>query len=243
MYAVKPWVLAVAVVAALGAVILLASFLAPGPAEPVGPPSPVVSTQPPTVSTAEPEPVSASSATESPTQPNEPPAASADVVPTIATDGYIAPAEYAHMTAAGEFEIHWQNDRTTIRVGLVSPGTGYVAIGFDPEQMMQGANYIMGAVRHDGAVIRDDYGNSQFGHAADVTLGGTQDIIAYGGREERGHTTFEFVMPLSTGDAMDKELVPGFTYRVIIAYHMTDDSFSRKHSRRGSGEIRLDRAP
>ena len=164
------------------------------------------------------------------------------VIP-IAIDGVVFPGEYGHRTDAGGFEVHWSNDINFLRVGLVSPGTGYVAIGFDPDHRMKGANFILGAVDDGRLVVRDDYGDGSVRHTADTLLGGTNDILEAAGREEEGRTTVEFVIPLATRDPMDKTLVPGETYDILVAYHNTSDSFAARHSRRGSGTIRLDAVP
>ena len=168
--------------------------------------------------------------------PAEPPG----VVP-VAIDGMVFPGEYAHRTDAGGFEVHWSNDANYLRVGLVSPGTGYAAIGFDPEYRMRGANVIIAAVENDRLTIRDDYGDGSVHHTADTMLGGTSDILDAAGHEEAGRTTIEFVLALRTRDPYDKPLVLGETYPILVAYHETNDSFAVRHSRRGSGTIRLDR--
>ncbi len=163
------------------------------------------------------------------------------VVP-VAIDGAVFPGEYAHRTDAGGFEVHWSNDINYLRVGLVSPGTGYVAIGFDPDHRMKGADFIIAAVEDGRLLIRDDYGDGSVRHTADTLLGGTDDIIEAAGSERNGGTTVEFVVPLATRDEYDKTLVPGRTYHILVAYHNTSDSFAAQHSRRGSGTMRLDPA-
>jgi hypothetical protein len=163
------------------------------------------------------------------------------VVP-VAIDGVVFPGEYAHGTDAGGFEVHWSNDINYLRVGLVSPGTGYVAIGFDPDHRMKGADFIIAAVEDGRLLIRDDYGDGSVRHTADTLLGGTDDVIEAAGTERNGGTTVEFVIPLTTRDEYDKTLVPGRTYHILVAYHNTSDSFAARHSRRGSGTMRLDPA-
>jgi len=70
----------------------------------------------------------------------------APALPVTAIDGVIYAGEYAHNTEANGFEIHGANDARTLRVGLISPGTGYVAIGFDPLNRMEGVHFIFRAV-------------------------------------------------------------------------------------------------
>jgi len=158
-------------------------------------------------------------------------------------DGFVMDGEYRNMLDADGFQVHWMNDANVLRVGLVSPGTGYLAIGFDPDRRMKGANYIMGAVSGIAVSMRDDYGIGTTSHAADTSQGGSHDILEAAGREVGGRTTLEFVIPLDSGDLMDKPLEPGLSYRILVAYHLMNDSFSAVHSRRGSGEIRLDPVP
>ena len=162
--------------------------------------------------------------------------------PRAAIDGIIYAGEYAHNTSAAGFEIHWTNDAHTLRVGLISPAEGYLAIGLDPVHRMEGANYILGAVVDGRATVRDDFGTGPVAHAPDVARGGKSDILESAGCEVEGKTYLEFVIPLDSGDAMDKVLVPGQSYKVLIAYHLTSDDFDAWHSRRGSGTITLDPA-
>lgn len=173
----------------------------------------------------------------------EGPAVEAPAVIPVAIDGVVFAGEYGHRTDAGGFEVHWSNDVNYLRVGLVSPGTGYAAIGFAPTYRMKGANFIVGAVQDGRLSIRDDYGDGAVRHTADTLLGGTDDILEAAGREEDGRTMVEFVIPLRTRDPNDVTLVPGETYDILVAYHTTSDSFAARHSRRGSGTIRLDAAP
>ncbi len=164
----------------------------------------------------------------------------ATLTPVTAIDGVIYAGEYAHSTEAAGFEIHWSNDAQTLRVGLISPGTGYLAIGFDPVNRMEGANFILGAVVDGKTIVRDDFGTGPVAHSPDAASGGTNDILEAAGCEANGRTYLEFAIPLDSGDPMDKPLVPGNTYKVIIAFHETSDDFGAWHSRRGSGTITLD---
>jgi hypothetical protein len=105
---------------------------------------------------------------------------------------------------------------------------------------MQGANYIVGAVQGGQATIADMYGTQPtVAHPVDEELGGTDDIVAYGGQETGGRTTIEFQIPLDSGDAYDKALVPGESYVVLLAMGSTDELLAY-HATRGASEITLD---
>ena len=153
-------------------------------------------------------------------------------------DGAIEPDEYRHsMTDPGTgMEVHWQNDATDLYVGLVSPGTGWEAIGFDPTRKMQGANIIIGVVNKDGLVIEDHYGSAQTAHRADKE----SQILQASGREENGKTTIEFVIPLASDDPNDVSLVPGAEVTIILAYHSSSDRLTTRHTKRSTTSIILD---
>lgn len=233
MFVIRPWalVLGIAIVGAAAILLLL-------PGEPSGPPLSAADErfgQPADESVpapASPAPAPAPIPTPAVTPPLE--------ASSAAVDGVIGTSEYAHVTDAAGFRVYWRNDAARLYVGLVSPGTGYVAIGFDPDTLMEGANFILGAVSGGRTIARDDVGTGPFTHEADTVVGGQDHILEASGREHDGQTVFEFAIPLDSRDSADKRLVPGHTYTILVAYHRTNDSFSAKHSRRGSGEIRLD---
>ena len=155
-------------------------------------------------------------------------------------DGTIVSGEYAHeMTVAG-VDVYWTNDAHHLRMGLVSPGTGYVAIGFDPDRQMEGANFIIGAMHEGELTIRDDYGHEPTSHMEDTARGGEDNIIAADGNQWPDQTVIEFIIPLDSGDVMDKPLIPGHQYTVLVSYHSMFDNLSDRHTRRGSGTLQLD---
>lgn len=158
-------------------------------------------------------------------------------------DGAIGATEYAHSTEVAGVEVSWTNDATYLRVGLVAPGTGFVAIGFDPVRQMEGANFILGYVKDGKGYFRDDFGTEPTAHMADVDRGGVDNIVSSAGAEWTDRTILEFIIPLDSGDEMDKPLVPGGTYTVLLAYHDLQDGFTTRHSRRGTGQIQLDAVP
>jgi hypothetical protein len=155
-------------------------------------------------------------------------------------DGTIVSGEYAHeMTIAG-VDVYWSNDDHRLRVGLVSPGTGFVSIGFDPDRQMEGANFIIASVHEGELTIRDDYGTEPLAHMEDTVRGGQDNILTAAGNEWPDQTVVEFVIPLDSGDSMDKPLIAGHEYTVLVSYHSMVDSFSNRHTRRGSGQMQLD---
>jgi hypothetical protein len=72
---------------------------------------------------------------------------------------------------------------------------------------------------------------------ADSELGGSDDVLEYGGREEGGYTVIEFKRLLSTVDEYDGELLSGAN-EIVWAYSTLDDPRQR-HTNQGHGEIGL----
>ena len=208
------------------------------------PASPAATSPPPTS-----PPAAATSAPAMPEATEEPAAATTAPEPTEATsgvtwqaDGVIDEGEYPHVVEAAGVTFHWANDDQNLYAAMAAETSGWVSVGFDPEVRMQGANYVLGYVEDGEAFIQDMFGVKPAGmgsHPPDVELGGSDDILAYAGREESGVTVIEFKIPLDSGDEYDKPLSPGESYDLITAVGSGDD-FDSIHVARGRGRITLD---
>lgn len=171
----------------------------------------------------------------------EPSIASPVSVPSAyAINGVIVAGEYTHEMTIADVDVYWANDDQHLRIGLAAPGTGYVSIGFDPDRQMEGANIIIASMHEGELTIRDDYGHEPLAHIDDTMRGGENSIISAAGNQWPDQTVVEFIIPLDSGDIMDKPLLPGHEYAVLVAYHGMLDDFSNRHTRRGSGTMQLD---
>ncbi|HIP99934.1 TPA: hypothetical protein EYH33_05295 [Candidatus Bipolaricaulota bacterium] len=150
-------------------------------------------------------------------------------------DGAVGEGEYPHAAKAAGVEFYFLNGTVILFGALRAPGTGWVAVGFDPDFRMQGADMVFAWVDDDGATVEDHYGSGPTSHRRDEI----SHILLAAGGEAEGVTTVEFVKPLSSGDPEDKPLERGKTYTVILAYHRSYDGF-RRHTARGRAEITLD---
>jgi len=155
-----------------------------------------------------------------------------------AADGVITPGEYQKNKSFGDFELHWTTDDLYLYMGMKAKTAGWVAVGFDPSSLMKDADIVQGFVKDGALSIADQYSTGQFGpHPADTQLGGTDDMLASGGKSDSGYTTIEFKRKLDTGDKYDKPLHKG-SNKIIWAYG-SDPQFTIKHFARGSGQIGL----
>jgi len=150
---------------------------------------------------------------------------------------YTSAMEYQHKLEAKNMEVFWSIDKDQIHVKLTAKTTGWVAIGFDPEKAMQGANIIIGAVKNGKVRIEDHYGDRKRGHSTDEKLGGKNDVLNPAGEEVDGVTTISFSLALGSKDKWDKPIHPEGTSRIMVAYGSGRDSFKAGHKYRGIYDI------
>jgi len=155
-----------------------------------------------------------------------------------AIDGIIAEGEYAHQLfdSATGMTVYWANSTNTLIVGLTSPGTGWLSIGFDPERQMQGANIFIAAIDGDVVTIEDHYGNSPVSHVQDAK----PHIIQAAGSETSDGSVLEFRIPLDSGDSQDKPLAAGDDIVIILSYHRSNDNLTMRHTERSTSTLVLD---
>ena len=154
-------------------------------------------------------------------------------------DGTIGPREYfiTRVLDEGNYEMSYRTDGEYIYVGLKVKTTGWVGVGISAGDGMRDADFVFAYVTDDGRVIVEDHFSiSRTQHLPDTELGGTNDIVEHGGREEEGFTIIEFKRPMVTDDKFDISLAEG-VQTVIWAYGTGDSS--EMHIAQGYIEIVL----
>ncbi|HSD57459.1 MAG TPA: DUF2202 domain-containing protein [Methanotrichaceae archaeon] len=126
--------------------------------------------------------------------------------------------------SGGEMEVFWKNDQEHLYMALKSTTDGWLSVGFEPSEWMKDADTIMGFVEGERAIVMDEYCTGNYGpHVEDTTLGGTNDILSFGGRREGGYSVIEFKRKLNTGDEFDKAFSPGQRISLIWATADSND--------------------
>ena len=175
--------------------------------------------------------------------PPSPPTSQPPSPPPESSDGWIAngiisSGEYTRSSTYGNFELHWSGDEQYIYIGMKAKTSGWISLGIQPGSAMKDADMILGLVKDGQVEVYDQFSTGTYGpHPDDTSLGGTDDIVEFGGKEEGGFTVIEFRRNIDTGDKYDLPLSGG-VHKVIWAYGSKDDS-KAKHSSRGYGEIEL----
>ncbi len=160
-----------------------------------------------------------------------------------AADGTISPGEYdAEVDLAdGSMKLYLRVDGEYVYIAIAGKTTGWVAIGIEPTYKMKDADMIIGWVADNGTVfVFDAYSTGATGpHPPDEKLGGTNDILEYGGAEKDGWTIIEVKRKIDTGDKYDKPLNPGSTVKIIYAMSTKDDFKAIHDIVRGSAEVTI----
>ena len=154
-------------------------------------------------------------------------------------DGVITPGEYPGEAHYQVYDIFWKQDGQYINLGLRAETEGWVAVAFRPQPLHRETDTVIGYVSDGQASVLDMFSNGEPGPCVlDTELGGTSDILEFGGREAGGETTIEFRRRLDTGDQYDGALISG-TNPIMWAYSNVDDA-RQQHIMSGRGEIDLD---
>ncbi len=155
-------------------------------------------------------------------------------------DGVVGESEYARSMvlrcpakqgyAGGEMEISWKNDQEYLYLAMNASTDGWLAIGFEPQEWMKDADIILASVQGSKAIVLDEYCTGNYGpHIEDSMLGGTNDIVEFGGSKVAGRTIVELKRKLDTGDKFDKAFSPGQAISIIWALSDSPD-ISLKHN-------------
>jgi len=151
-------------------------------------------------------------------------------------DGVISAREYDGSARYEGYEISWKSDGQYIYIGLRAEADGWVAVGIQPRPLHRETDMVLGFVKDGKASVYDMFSTGEWGPCtADSELGGSDNIIESGGKEEGGYTVIEFKRALKTGDGYDGALSPGVN-EIMWGYSNFDDP-RQKHTDRGRGEI------
>lgn len=160
---------------------------------------------------------------------------------TAVVDGQVAAGEYppegTFADPATGMTAYLVHDGTNLTGAVVSPGTGWVGIGFGaPGVVMDGYNILIGYVTGATTVFTDQFGLG-LDHRPDETDGGTNNLMAFAGTESGGRTTIEFRIPLDSGDSHDYRLAEGETVGFMLAYQETADDLVSMHTKASLGTV------
>lgn len=164
-------------------------------------------------------------------------------------DGVVGENEYSYSLklysparqgyTGGVMTVSWKIDGDYLCMALNGSTRGWLAIGFEPTEWMKDADMVLGYVDGSARVL-DEYSTGNYGpHIEDAMLGGTDDILEYGGKSYGTHTVVEFKRRLDTGDRFDKVLRSGENVSIIWAMSDSMDPSVKHNIAYGEGLIYL----
>ncbi|MBN1837756.1 MAG: hypothetical protein JW820_18000 [Spirochaetales bacterium] len=148
-----------------------------------------------------------------------------------ATDGVIGADEYPNTLSRGDgsYLLAWRVQGRLIHLGISARTEGWVGLGIDPIVVLDNADFLYGWIDPSGVVqVRDARSLGSRGPIVeDVSRGGSNDILAYGGSRQEGRTVIELVRLLDTGDQQDAPIHPEGGNRILWAYGPDPSELSR----------------
>lgn len=155
------------------------------------------------------------------------------------SDGSITPKEYSHQQVLGDLVVYSRLAGDHACFGLQSPTKGWIALGLGSEGKMKNADILIFTLRNGKVEGEDSFSSSPSGpHPADLSQGGTNDILELTGSEKDGVMTVEFKRKLRTGDPYDKDLHPG--NNTIIWALGSNFKIASRHLQQGTGTLVLE---
>lgn len=119
--------------------------------------------------------------------------------------------------------VQWEIFGDSLQMRLHAPTRGWVAVGFNTADQLQGTHLIMGHVVGKRVHIEDRYIRRPGDHVLITSLGGSDALCNKSGTETDKGTTLHFKLPLRTCDDYHIDLQPSKSYYLLMAYSREDD--------------------
>lgn len=144
----------------------------------------------------------------------------------------------AQSVVHADMAVEWIEVDGRMAFALVAPTYGWVTIGFDEDNSIEGAYLIMARVRNGKAEVVEHYTSSPGKYQSITELGGKAFVQDVEGREEDGETHVSFSLPIDKETEYQRALRVGQDFFLIVAYSREDD-FQHHSTTRTSIQINL----
>jgi hypothetical protein len=133
----------------------------------------------------------------------------------------------------GNMDCTYEIKKDRLQIILSAPTEGWLAVGFNNQNSIKGADLLMFCVKGDEVIFEDQFVHAAGKHPEDSLCGGESNIRMESAAEESGRTIVEFSIPLSSGDKFGFVHQTGQDFWLILTYSVSDDfdhhSIMRKH--------------
>lgn len=134
--------------------------------------------------------------------------------------------------------VTWTYYTERVSFSIEAPTNGWVAIGFNEKEELSDTYLIMGSMFQNKVRVVEHYILESGNYKPISDLGVSSTVTDIYGIESKGKTKISFSIPIQSQSKFRKDLSPGNTYSLLIAYSQEDDFMH--HSRmRSSLQIEL----
>ncbi|MCB0641506.1 MAG: hypothetical protein KDC44_07690 [Phaeodactylibacter sp.] len=130
-----------------------------------------------------------------------------------------------HLITQNGVTLYYELQPDSIEIELFAPTQGWLAIGFNREDAIVGADLLQFAVTSEGLRAEDQFVRKPQVHPRDTE----QNLRILSFREDQQGTMVRFKIPMRSGDPQDFEHQTHAPFFLILAYSAADDF--QHHSR------------
>ena len=135
-------------------------------------------------------------------------------------------------------EVQWHFKHSRIFFTMRAPSNGWVTIGFNTTEKMTNAYLLMGRVIKHKAEVVEHYTIAPANYKPIWTLDGEIQVQDVTGYQKANTSVLQFSLPMVAVGKYQKDLSPGSTYIMILAYSQEDD-FQHHSTMRTSINVEL----
>lgn len=119
--------------------------------------------------------------------------------------------------------ITWYHQNDRIHFEMCAPTRGWVTVGFNESDGVAGAYLLMGRIVAGRAEVVEHYTRAAGDYRPITALGGQPLVDEINGKESAQKTRIQFSIPTHALTTYRKNLSPGKSYFMILAFSREDD--------------------
>ncbi|CAD5250518.1 MULTISPECIES: DOMON domain-containing protein [unclassified Imperialibacter] len=133
------------------------------------------------------------------------------------------PSSQTNIIRKNGMEVIWAHQDDRVQFELKAPTTGWVAIGFNEADQLKNTYLIMGRVANNLATVKEHFVVEPGDYRPIETFGAPVLVDSIEGLESEDGTVIRFSLPIEAIDAYRKDLEPGKSYSLLMAFSLEDD--------------------
>ena len=138
----------------------------------------------------------------------------------------------------GGMKVTWEHVAERIHFEMEAPSAGWLAIGFNTRDQLAGTYLLMGAVKSGKTEVFEHYTKKPGTYPNFAEMGLESSVAQVMGEERRAYSRISFSLPVKAGNRYARDLSPGQTYYLLLAYSR-EDEFEHHSAMRTSVKITL----